>query len=284
MAGTTTKNRIRYGLQDVYYAKLTGNTYSTPVAIEGAVSISLKASGDITPVYADNVEYFGFETNNGYDGSIDFVLIPDDFRTDILAETVDTNGVVSENSDTKTSEFALMFSFSGDVTNKRHVLYRCKCTRPNIESETTKDKTENKNESLDLKVRPVLSGTLKHQIKASIDNTTEHAAIYNAWFNQVYDGTVVLGVLTVTSAAGATTGKTVLTVVPTLTNGNSYMYKTAATVTLPAYGDVCNVAAGYTAWDGSAEITATTGNEISVVEVDSSFKAIKAGKATVTSK
>ncbi len=193
MAGTTTKNKVKYGLENVYYSKLTGITYAAPVAIEGAVSISLKASGDTASVYADNVEYFGFETNNGYDGSIDFVLIPDDFRTDILAETVDTNGVVSENSDARSSEFALMFQFAGDVTNKRHILYRCKCTRPNIESETVKEKTENKNESLDIKVRPMLSGTLKHQIKASIDNSTEHAAVYDAWFSKVYDGTVAAG-------------------------------------------------------------------------------------------
>jgi len=90
--------------------------------------------------------------------------------------------------------------------------------------------------------------------------------------------------LTVTSAAGATTGKTAITVTPALTEGNSYMYKTAASVTIPELYDVCNVAAGYTAWNGTADITATTGNEILIVEVDASYNAIKAGKATVTSK
>lgn len=186
----TTKNRVKYGLSNVYYAKLTGtSTYATPVHIEGAVSLGLKPNGDTTTAYADNVAYFEFETNNGYTGSIEFALIPDDFRVDILGETVDANGVTSESSDNHGSEFALMFQFEGDVNQKRHVLYRCKATRPGIESETMKDKTETKNESLDLTVRPSIdTGNLKHKVKASIDNSTDHAAVYDTWFTKVYDG------------------------------------------------------------------------------------------------
>lgn len=91
-----------------------------------------------------------------------------------------------------------------------------------------------------------------------------------------------LGVLTVVSAAGATSGKTALTVTPPLTGGNSYKYKTAPTVTLPALND--STATGYTAWDGTSEISATTGNEILVVEVDTTGATKKAGKASVTAK
>lgn len=95
---------------------------------------------------------------------------------------------------------------------------------------------------------------------------------------------VEIGTLSVTSAAGTNSGETALTVTPPLDSGNSYMVKTAATVALPNYGDVCNTIAGFTTWDGSADIIATTGNEIVVVEVDSGLKAVKAGKATVTAK
>ena len=278
-------NKILYGLSEVHYAKLNADgTYATPVAIEGAVSISLKEAGSSVTAYGDNIAQVDFNIDQGYTGSIAFNLIPDDFRINILGETIDANGAITERSDAKTSEFALLFSFLGDVTNRRHILYRVKANRPNIESETMKDKVDIKEESLDITVRPVARGTFKYQVKTHIDNTDANAAIYNAWFDKVYDGTTVLDALTVTSIAGSTTGKTALTVTPTLTNGNSYMYKTATTVTLPANNDVCNTTAGYTAWDGTSDITATTGNEIAVVEVDSSFKAIKAGSATVTSK
>ena len=90
-----------------------------------------------------------------------------------------------------------------------------------------------------------------------------------------------LGVLTVVSAAGTTTGKTAVTVTPTLTSGNKYKYYAAASITLPTLNATVD---GYTAWDGSSEIAATTGNEIAIVEVDTDGKVKKAGKTTVAAK
>lgn len=91
-----------------------------------------------------------------------------------------------------------------------------------------------------------------------------------------------LGELTVTSEAGTEVGKTKITVQPTITDGNSYKYKTAANPTMPKYGDACT--SGYTAWNGTDEITATAGQKIVVVEVDASNKAKKAGIAVLTVK
>lgn len=91
-----------------------------------------------------------------------------------------------------------------------------------------------------------------------------------------------LGELTVTSVEGTTTGKTAITITPALTSGNSYKYKTAANPTVPEYNAVCST--GYTNWNGTDEITATAGQKIVVVEVDSDNKAKKAGTATVVAK
>lgn len=99
---------------------------------------------------------------------------------------------------------------------------------------------------------------------------------------QFYEGTLALGALTLTSVAGTLTGDTNITVLPTLTVGNSYVYKTGVTVTAPVLGADCST--GYTVWNGTANITATTGNQIVVVEVDSNNLALKAGVATVTAK
>lgn len=90
-----------------------------------------------------------------------------------------------------------------------------------------------------------------------------------------------LGKLTVTSAAGTASGDTKLTVSPAKAEGSVYKYKAAAAETAVTYGQ--NVQ-GWTAWDGSADITAATGQVITVVEADSSYKALKAGSATVTAK
>ena len=45
-----------------------------------------------------------------------------------------------------------------------------------------------------------------------------------------------------------------------------------------------DVTSDYTTWDGSAAITATTGNEIMLVETDVTGHALKAGTAVITAK
>lgn len=91
-----------------------------------------------------------------------------------------------------------------------------------------------------------------------------------------------LGDLTVTSVAGTTTGKTKITVAPAVTSGNNYKYKVAANQTMPEFDAVCST--GYTAWNGTDEISATAGQKIVVVEVDTNNKAKKAGVATIVVK
>lgn len=88
--------------------------------------------------------------------------------------------------------------------------------------------------------------------------------------------------LTVVSVAGADTGKTAISVTPGLDPIFAYMYKTAATVTLPEFGD--DLTSGWTAWDGLVDITATTGHELAIAEVDSADVCMSVGKATVVSK
>ena len=91
-----------------------------------------------------------------------------------------------------------------------------------------------------------------------------------------------LGELTVTSEEGTATGKTAITVEPAKASDNSYKYKVAANPTVPKYGDTCTT--GYTAWNGTDEISATAGQKIVIVEVDSNNKAKRAGIATITVK
>lgn len=94
------------------------------------------------------------------------------------------------------------------------------------------------------------------------------------------DSTPTLGTLTVGSAAGTESGTTKLTVTPGKESTNNvYKYKTdptnAPTVT---YGQ--NVRT-WSTWDGTSDITATTGHKITVVEADGTYKALNAGNATV---
>lgn len=83
------------------------------------------------------------------------------------------------------------------------------------------------------------------------------------------------------SVVGSEAGKTKITVSPEITEGNSYKYKTGANPTIPEAGSICS--SGYTNWDGVSEITATTGQKIVIVEVDSGNRCVGAGMAEIVS-
>ena len=96
------------------------------------------------------------------------------------------------------------------------------------------------------------------------------------------NATQTLGTLTVNSVAGSKSGDTKVTITPAKASaGNVYKYKVASSETAVDYGQ--NVK-NWSAWDGEADITATTGQVITVVECDSTYKALSAGHATVTAK
>lgn len=91
-----------------------------------------------------------------------------------------------------------------------------------------------------------------------------------------------LTALTVASSAGAAAGKTAITVSGyTLGAGESYVYKVASG-TAPAvdFGDILTT--GWTAWDGTSDITAATDKKITIAVVDATKAAVAAGNATVT--
>ena len=275
---TNTPNKVKYGLKNAHYALLTIGedgtvTFGKPVPIPGSVNLTMDAQGETSTFYADDMAYFVTAANDGYSGTFEVALIPDQFRQDVLHESLDEAAqVLVENINNQTSPFALLFEFTGDKKGIRHVLYNCTCTRPSVSGGTTTNTKEPATETMNLTASPLPSGNTK--ARTTVDTP---AAQYAGWYDAVWQP---LGQLVVTSAASATSGKTALTVAPELTSGNSYKYQTGASVQLPAYGET--VGGGWTDWDGSEEITATTGQQIAVVEVNAQDQAVAGGVATVT--
>lgn len=96
------------------------------------------------------------------------------------------------------------------------------------------------------------------------------------------DDTPTLGTLTVNSVAGTESGDTKITVNPAKENTNNvYKYKVGASETAVTYGQNLR---NWSTWDGKSDITATTGQKITVVECDGTYKALNAGSANVTAK
>ena len=147
------KNKVKYNICNVHYAVLSESaqgesTFGTPKALPGAVSISLDKNGEPTPFYADGVKYYTINNSMGYDGDLELALIPEEFRTDVLKETLDDNKVLLENSNAETGSFALLFEFDGDVRKIRHVLYNCSASRPSIGGKTNEEEKEVQTETI----------------------------------------------------------------------------------------------------------------------------------------
>ena len=184
-------NKIKYGLSKVYYAKATDDgygvlTYDTPVAIPGAVNLSLDIQGETSTFYADNIAYFVTNANNGYQGDLEIALIPDSFRTEILGETSDAKGMYVERANDKPSEFALLFQFEGDQNATRHCLYRCVASRPNVSGSTQEETIEPQTETLNLTAMPRISDDV---IKARCPYTSSTSSSYYTWFSAVTEPT-----------------------------------------------------------------------------------------------
>ncbi len=179
-------NKVKYNLKNAHYAMLNiaqdGTvSYGTPVAIPGAVSISLDANGEPENFYADGIAYYVINNNMGYDGDLELAIIPESFRVDALNETLDDNNVLIENANTELNSFALLFEFDGDVKHIRHVLYNCSASRPGIEGKTNEESREVQTETLTIKATPLASGV----VKAKTGNTT-NSTVYQNWYQSVY--------------------------------------------------------------------------------------------------
>ena len=179
-------NKVKFNLWNVYYAPLLTNTtskieYGTPIAIPGAVSLSLDPTGENTPFYADGIEYYTISNNMGYSGDLEIALIPESFRVDILKESPDSNKVLIENKDINVGKFALLFRFDGDIRAINHVMYNCSVSRPKIGSKTNEESKEVQTETLTISAKPLVKGYVKAKTGDSTPQT-----VYDNWFKSVY--------------------------------------------------------------------------------------------------
>lgn len=148
-------------------------------------------------VFADDTVYYMVANNNGYSGDFELALIPESFLTDVLKEVEDANGVIAENKDVEPEHFALLFEFSGDQRKIRHCMYYCSATRPSVSGSTKEDSTEVQTETLSLTVSPLPSGLVK--VKTGT-NTSQ--AVYDAWYESVYQPSASSGTEVAEEVAG----------------------------------------------------------------------------------
>lgn len=180
MAGTS--NKVKFNVKNVHYAKKTAEgSYEKPVAIPGAVSLSLEQQGEITAFWADGVKYYNSASNGGYEGDLEVALVHDEFRKDILGEEADTNNVLFENSDTESQEFALGLQIDGDRGPILFWFYNCTATRPSVSASTTEDTKEPSTDTMTISAAAAADGNVRAKTTAE---TPEE--VIKGWFEEVY--------------------------------------------------------------------------------------------------
>lgn len=77
---STKKNKVKFNICNVHYALITVNddgevTFGTPVAMPGAVSLSLEPNGEPSNFYADGYAYYTISNNMGYEGDLELAMV-----------------------------------------------------------------------------------------------------------------------------------------------------------------------------------------------------------------
>ena len=151
-------NRVNFGINNVHYAVITEQPdgtfeYATPVRIPGAVSLTETTVGDNTRFYADNGVYYSASSNQGYEMTLTFAKIAEQFRIDVLGETL-VNGGLYENGNARQQSFALLFEIDGDAQEDKFVYYNCTATRPGTSTSTRTETTEVNTNELTITASP----------------------------------------------------------------------------------------------------------------------------------
>lgn len=183
---TTENNKVHYDLIDVHVAPLTFNegtpSFGAPEALPGSISMDLSAQGNAVSLRADGITYYRSNSNNGYSGNLNLAMTPDWFKVKYLGEILtETDKVQVENAEAEPAPFALLFGFKGDKKNRRHVLYNCMASRPNVKGENKESEKEPDTEPLALSAVPLPNG----DVKASTTADTP-AETYNGWMKSVW--------------------------------------------------------------------------------------------------
>ena len=186
-----TENKVQFNLKNVHYAVVTETSgaasWATPVAVPGAVTLTLDPAGDVTPFYADGIIYYKSISNQGYSGSLEMARFPDQMLKDVWGFTEGTTSkVLTENANVEPKDFALLYQIDGDEDNQYYVLYSCAGARPGIGSTTNTASKEPQTQSSEITASAMADGRVMARTTAATPAETK-----TGWFAAVYEETGV---------------------------------------------------------------------------------------------
>ena len=178
--------KVLFGLRNVYYSVITEGdnnsiSYATPVALPGAVNLSLSPEGDENVFYADDSRYYVVSTNSGYSGDLEIAMITDAFAENVLGNELDSNKLMVESKDGKHKSIALMFEVQSDESARRYVFYNVSIGRVSTNAATTEESTTVQTATLNITAAAAKD---TGYVRAYTTDLTPDAT-YNAWFSSV---------------------------------------------------------------------------------------------------
>lgn len=118
----TDKNKIEFGLSNLYFAPLARTTgsdgsvtysYDNPVRLQGVQSMTQESQGETSNIYAEDMVWFTYTSNNGYSGELVFVTFTDEIRENIFKYAKTADGLLVERADIQPAEGALLYQCQG---------------------------------------------------------------------------------------------------------------------------------------------------------------------------
>lgn len=193
--------KVKFGLKNVHVFPLTENvgesgattmSYGTPIAVPGAVNLSLDVSEDQPdPFYADDgVYYLPAGVSTGYTGNLEVAIIPDEVKTALMAFVIDASGVVVELQEAVQKLFGMTFEIASDTKARKLVYYKCQFGRPSLSASTnTKSKTP-QTDTAPITVMPTtqlfnLAGEDRAIVSGYSTEETD-SAVYSAWHTTIH--------------------------------------------------------------------------------------------------
>lgn len=189
-------NKVQFGLKNVHYARVyesvttsgTVTTYGSYAAWPGAVNLTLDPAGSENTFFdADDGIYYTIPgANNGYTGTFESALIPEDVETTVYGNTKNADGVIVETSEDKIVPIALAFSIDGDQSNRLYTLYKVQLNRSG-KSAATKPSEGGATPQTDSVTFSAIPRPDDKKIKAKTSDTTS-TSVVEGWFTNVYNG------------------------------------------------------------------------------------------------
>ena len=191
--------KVQFGIKDLTVWPLTEGTdqqtgkptmtYGSPVSIPGTTKIQLDPAGSEPSIfYADDSAYFvPAGKSQGYTGSFDNAMIPEEIKTALMSYIKDGNNNLVELEQSEIKYFALAFSKETNDGDIRFVFFKC-CfsNRLSITGDTTNESQTPETTNAPLKIVPTSKkytlGGSEVSVIGNYSTDTTTTASYNAWF------------------------------------------------------------------------------------------------------